>query len=207
MSEPDKGIYHAMNKGIAASKGQYLQFLNSGDSLHDMNTIETILPLLVDKDIYVGLINSVGIMNESITEQQDFSPKGILKKLTFSWLPHQASFLKRTIFETYGLYREDKKIVSDWWFFYQSLVMGNATIEALPFVIADYDTTGISSTNRIKALLEQIKLLKEYPVICEYYHFYKENKDIIDALKSNKLAFFFFRIYFYLYRKLHNYDS
>lgn len=204
VSEPDKGIYNAMNKGIHASHGDFLQFLNSGDSLHENDTIERVLPLLKDTDIYVGRINSLGRENASIAEQEDFSPSAILHKLTFTWIPHQASFINRCVFEKYGLYREDKRIVSDWWAYYRSIVIGNATIESIPITIADYDINGISATHRTKAIAEQESLLHEYPAISEYYHFYKENKDIIDSLKSNKFAFMLFRVYFYIYRKLHN---
>lgn len=203
VSEPDGGIYNAMNKGIKASHGEYLQFLNSGDSLHDSDTIEKVLPLLVDKDIYVGRINSIGKENASIEEQSDFSPEGILQKLTFTWLPHQASFIRRSVFETYGCYREDMKIVSDWWAYYRSLVIGNASIDSIPVTIADYDITGISATHRSKALSEQERLLSEYPPISVYYHFYKDNKDIIEAIKGNRFAFWLFRVYYFLYRKFH----
>ncbi len=201
VSEPDNGIYHAMNKGIKAAHGDYLMFLNSGDSLYDENTIEKVLPLLVEKDIYVGKINSVGRENESDEEQSDFCPEGILRKLTFTWIPHQASFFKKSVFETYGLYRDDQKIVSDWWTYYHSLVIGKATIEALPLLIANYDTGGVSATHRQAAVREQENLLQEYPCIYTYYKFYQENLDIVSALKANKFFFFLFRIYFYLYRK------
>lgn len=202
VSEPDKGIYHAMNKGIKASHGDYLMFLNSGDSLYDEHTIEKVIPLLVDKDIYVGRINSVGKDNESENEQRDFSPEGILRKLTFTWIPHQASFFKRSVFDTYGMYREDQKIVSDWWAYYCSLVLGQASIEALPLLIANYDTGGVSATHRVAAIKEQEQLLHEHPCIYTYYKFYQENFDIVSALKGNKFFFFLFRIYFYLYRKI-----
>lgn len=203
VSEPDGGIYNAMNKGIKASHGEYLQFLNSGDFFHAHNTLEIVLPLLADKDIYVGRINSVGKTNDSIEDQSDFSPEGILKKLTFTWLPHQASFIRKKVFETYGYYREDQRIVSDWWAYFRSLVIGNATIESIPVMIAEYDTTGISATHRKKAVLEQEKLLNEYPAISAYYHFYKDNKEIIEALKGNRIVFWLFRVYFYLHRKFH----
>lgn len=203
VSEPDEGIYNAMNKGIKASRGEYLQFLNSGDYFHANNTLEIVLPLLVDKDIYVGRINSVGKTNDSIEDQSDFSPEGILKKLTFTWLPHQASFIRKKVFETYGYYREDQRIVSDWWAYYRSLVIGNATIESIPVMIAEYDTTGISATHRKKAVLEQENLLNEYPAISAYYHFYKDNKEIIEVLKGNRIVFWLFRVYFYLHRKFH----
>ena len=54
VSEPDKGIYNAMNKGIKASHGEYLLFLNSGDYLYDSSVIHNVLPLLKDRDFYVG---------------------------------------------------------------------------------------------------------------------------------------------------------
>lgn len=202
VSEPDNGIYHAMNKGIKAAHGNYLMFLNSGDSLCDECTIEKVLPLLNDKDIYVGKINSMGRDNESVEEQSDFSPEGILRKLTFTWIPHQASFFKKSFFEIYGLYREDMKIVSDWWAYYRSLVIGKATIESLPFLIANYDTNGVSATHRVAALQEMEHLLQEYPCIHTYYKFYQQNLDIVSALKGNKFFFLLFRFYFYLYRKL-----
>lgn len=203
VSEPDTGIYNAMNKGIAASHGDYIQFLNSGDSLYEIDTLEKVLPCLKDKDIYVGKIISRGKDNESSVIQSDFSPEGILDKLTFTWIPHQASFFKSSIFNQYGNYREDKKIVSDWWFYFRSLVIGNASIDSLPFTIAYYDTNGISHTHRSHAIAEQEMLLNEYPAISSYYHFYKDNKDIVQALKANKLSLLLFRFYYYLYRKFH----
>ena len=202
VSEPDKGIYNAMNKGIRVAHGDYLMFLNSGDSLYDEQTIEKVLPLLGDKDIYVGRINSVGRDNASAEEQGDFGPEGILRKLTFTWIPHQASFFKKRVFDIYGLYREDQKIVSDWWAYYHSLVIGQATVGALPLLIANYDTTGVSATHRQAAVREQENLLQEYPCIYSYYKFYQENLEIVSALKGNKFFFFLFRIYFYLYRKI-----
>ena len=202
VSEPDKGIYNAMNKGVLASHGEYLLFLNSGDFLFDKNVLERVVPLLRDKDIYVGRINSVGKENASEEEQADFSPEGILQKLTFTWIPHQASFFKRTVFDEYGLYREDKRIASDWWAFFNSLVLGNATIASLPLVISNYDVDGISATQYSSAVEEQNCLLKEHPQIDVYYRFYRDYKEIIDALKSNRFVFMLFRLYFYFYRKL-----
>ena len=201
VSEPDKGIYNAMNKGIMASHGDYLLFLNSGDYLYDENVIKQVIPLLKDRDIYVGRINSLGKDNASEEEQADFSPEGILRKLTFTWIPHQASFFKRTLFDTYGMYREDQRIVSDWWAFFYSLVIGRATIGALPLIISNYDIDGISATQRTRAMQEQENLLREHPQIDVYYKFYRDNLEIVSALKRNRMVFLLFRIYFYLYRK------
>lgn len=207
VSESDTGIYQAMNKGIVASHGEYLLFLNSGDSLFEKDTIENVLPLLSNVDIYVGKIQSIGKLNETIEEQSDFSPEGVLNKLTFTWIPHQASFFKRNVFEKYGIYREDMKIASDWWFYFCTLVLGKASIASLPLTIAKYDTNGISHSHRAQAMEEQEKLLNENPAISTYYHFYKNNKDIVEAIKGCKFFFLLFRLYFYVYRKFHRRDT
>ena len=202
VSEADKGIYNAMNKGILASQGEYLLFLNSGDFLYDKDVLGRVVPLLKDKDIYVGRINSLGKDNASGEEQSDFSPEGILRKLTFTWIPHQASFFKRTVFDEYGLYREDKKIASDWWAYFSSLVLGNATIAPLPHVIANYDVGGISATQYAFAVQEQDSLLKEHPQIDVYYRFYRDYKEIVESLTRNRFVFLLFRLFFYIHRKL-----
>jgi len=202
VSEPDKGIYNAMNKGIMASHGEYLLFLNSGDYLYGENVIKQVIPLLKDKDIYVGRINSVGRENATEAEQADFSPEGILRKLTFTWIPHQASFFKRTLFDKYGLYREDQRIASDWWGYFNSLVIGNATIASLSHIIANYDVGGISATQYYMAVQEQENILKEHPQIDVLYRFYRDWLEIVESLKSNRFVFLLFRFYFFLYRKL-----
>ena len=202
VSEPDKGIYNAMNKGVLASHGDYLLFLNSGDFLYDKNVLEQVVPLLKDKDIYVGRINSLGKDNASEEEQVDFSPEGILHKLTFTWIPHQASFFKRTVFDEYGLYREDKRIASDWWAYYNSLVLGHATIASLPLIISNYDVGGISAMQYSSAVEEQSSFLKEHPQIDVYYRFYRDYKEIVEALTRNRFVFMLFRLYFYFHRIL-----
>lgn len=138
-----------MNKGIKVATGKYLQFLNSGDCLVNGNVLGNVIPLLNGKDIYVG-DEQVG---SHIFHSDVSTDSKILYQMIFLYgLPHQSTFLHQNIFITYGLYREDKRIVSDWWIFYKSLILGNATIAKLPFIISVFDKTGISSINNIIAI-------------------------------------------------------
>lgn len=143
VSEPDAGIYHAMNKGIALSKGEYLLFLNSGDILVDENTLlKTQEYLNGNKSIYYGDI----IYQEKDRQRQRVLPD----ELTFLFflehsLSHQATFIQHNLFEVIFLYNETYKIVSDWEFFIYAICKQNVSYQHIPLFITIYDTTGISS--------------------------------------------------------------
>lgn len=201
VSEPDKGIYNAMNKGILVSQGEYLLFLNSGDCLYDMGVIKKVIPLLCGKDIYVGYEQLSSCPNKQIKDIYDFTPEGVVHRLVFKGIPHQATFFHRNVFSVYGMYREDKQILSDLWVLYRSLVFGCATIVALPIIISIYDTTGISITRKDLLLREQEDLLKENPRFYYLYQFYRDNWEIVNAIKGNQFFFWLFRVYFYIYRR------
>lgn len=195
-SAPDNGIYSGMNKGIRASHGEYLLFLNSGDALCNPNVISRVTPLLQGKDFYVGDIA------DSPVRLKIESEKDICSILTNSSLPHQAMFTRRAVFEKYGMFREDVMIASDWWLSYTALVLGNASIEKLPFAISTYDCHGISSVRGNLLANERDALLAELPRIKFLNKFYRDNIDITEALITSRLFFFVFRAYYYLYRKV-----
>ena len=197
ISEPDNGIYNAMNKGITISHGEYIQFLNSGDCFFDKNVLSNVMPLLVGKDYYVG--NEM--RNGSLIKQKLSTTQQICNTMITNCISHQTTFINRRVFNIYGLYCEDKKIVSDWWLFFKSIIIGDATVEKLPFTIDIFDTTGISTNCQSDALAEKQDFLLEYTRTQFLMNFYISNNDIVQALKSNTLVFFIFRIYFWLYRK------
>lgn len=137
VSEPDKGIYNAMNKGIAKAHGEYLNFMNSGDAFYNETVLSKILPYL-NKDIVSGknyYENGVHGFYRNEIKLSDFF-KGTL--------PHQATFIKKTFFDTY-LYDENLKIVSDWKFFIEALVFSNATFSNIDIIVCKFDGNGISA--------------------------------------------------------------
>ena len=143
VSEPDKGIYNAMNKGIKVAKGEYLQFLNSGDWLCDETVLEQCFSYNISADIVYGNLFFVNSDGQKIKSNYP-------ELLTFKYLfrhsiGHNASFIKRELFQK-EQYDESKKIVSDWSFYLKRLLDGKQ-FEFIDEIITCYDTTGISSTN------------------------------------------------------------
>lgn len=160
LSEPDKGIYHAMNKGILQAKGEYCQFLNSGDWLASPDVIEKMLNTLPDCSIYYG--NMLKLMpNGKI--HRDTCGKGNVTMLTFykGSLNHSPAFIKRCLFDRYGLYDEGLSIVSDWKWYLISIGLHNEPTIYTNLDITYFDMTGISNTNSSLEKQERRKALEE----------------------------------------------
>ena len=205
ISEPDKGIYNAMNKGIRQSQGEYLLFMNSGDCLYDEHVLEKSLPLLDTSDVYVGdIVNEKDNARSLYKFPRELTPDTILYQMVFNFIPHQSSFIRRDLFDKYGLYREDLKIASDGYFFYKSVVLGGASMECIPLTIALFDSNGISSVNNQKSMEERSSAHDITPCEKVLYCFYRDNYDIIQAFYSNAIGRFILRLYFFIYRKLKN---
>lgn len=144
VSEPDTGIYNAMNKGVLASHGEYTLMLNSGDYLVDCEVINVMLPHLYGVDIIQG--NTISQNKGNIERQKGYGKSNItfIDVMRGHFL-HQASFCRKELFETYGLFDETYKINGDTVFFAKCLAFGNATFKYLDIDISYFDITGISS--------------------------------------------------------------
>ena len=154
VSEPDLGIYNALNKGILKASGEYLLFLNSGDWFFDENSLLSFMIDLGDYDIIYG--NKLNYFsNDNIVEEK--SPKIIdFYILAFSYsLPHQATIIKKKLFNEMGLYDESLKIVSDWKFSLLAIFKYNYKYLHKEINLIYYDMAGISSNDIYKSL--QIK--------------------------------------------------
>lgn len=162
VSEPDKGIYMAMNKGIARAKGEYCHFLNSGDIyanndvlsdvFHNKDYIEPLLRGIQICDSEKGLFRWYNQGNRDIT----------LYDLYRDTLQHQATFIRRSLFQKYGFYDEAYKIVSDWKFFLKTM-LGGETSFYLNCDVVVFDMTGISNNPAFHDLMykERYEVLNE----------------------------------------------
>ena len=151
VSEPDKGIYSAMNKGILQAKGEYCLFLNSGDYLVNKHILEKVFSLNLDTDIFCTLDfgkNSV----EDITFY-DFLYKS---------LKHQSMFIKTNLFYKISLYDERYKIISDWIFYTLAIVKYNCSLAFYPFDLSVSQPGGISWTDGNTMRRERELFLQEH---------------------------------------------
>lgn len=161
-SEPDKGIYNAMNKGIVHAFGEYLQFLNSGDSLHNQEVIKDFYELTNGEDIIAGDIALDGSLEHVLCSPDDSELD--YDFMRFSTVRHSAAFIKRSLFEKYGGYDESFRIVSDWKFFLEVLIKHNCSYYHWNRVVSDFNTEGISErpeTNELH-MKERQKVFEEF---------------------------------------------
>ena len=154
VSEKDKGVYNAMNKGFAQAKGDYLVFMNSGDCFHTPD----VLGLMADyqEDIICGKV----FKGEASIPSGHHKPTITLVDLMRGSLPHQAMFIKRELMQKHP-YDENYKILSDWKFCIQALVFDNCTFRNSDIIIADYDISGISTNSNGLLAKEREIILKE----------------------------------------------
>lgn len=166
ISETDGGIYAGMNKGLRQAKGEYVNFMNSGDCFHSYDVLERIFSLKTQSDIITGAHEG--------SPHPNVGKVGVtMLSLYTGAVDHQASFIRRELALRHP-YDEKYKIVSDWKFFIEVLIQDNCTFYYTDIVVVDVDMTGISNTaydlNRkeresvLKELLPE-RILKDYDLL------------------------------------------
>jgi len=158
ISEKDKGIYNAMNKGIKLATGKYLNFMNAGDSFYDNQVLrDTFESKKQTADVLYGDYSySKGTKYQTICK---FPPKILKYFWTKAILNHQSTFIKRKLFKKYGLYDEHLKILADYDIFLR-FYTNNATFEHINRIIALFGYTGISSREE-NLKDKEFRLIKE----------------------------------------------
>ncbi len=156
VSEPDKGIYNAMNKGIDLATGDWCLFLNSGDRLCNEKVLERILETGADADIICGST----IILENPPRKFTPAESVTLNTLYERAINHQSALIRTTILKKYH-YDETYKICADRKLFTQALIFDNCSYAPIDVDIADYDIDGFSSRNRTLSELEKARVMEE----------------------------------------------
>ena len=164
VSEPDKGIYNAMNKGIGMASGDYLQFLNSGDCLTAEDVTVRMTEALKANE-YPSILygNMLKDMPDGIVMRDKGFAGGPVSFLGFytGSLNHPSSYIKKSLFEKYGGYDESLKIVSDWKWFLQAIILGGEKPVYVDMDVTLFDMNGISEKNKALDKAERRRVLNE----------------------------------------------
>lgn len=188
VSEPDKGIYTAMNKGIAKATGEYLLFLNSGDHFIDEDALQKVNQGIQHYDLIYYDIEVVVNETKTVLENP--------KEFTFEYLHnnvpcHQSLLIKKTAFDTVGLYDENLKIVSDWKWFIQAVLKYNLSYKKKEGVFSVFYKDGISSIAENQALVQAERkqiLESDFPILVkDLQERYRLERIIRNLRKSKKI--------------------
>ena len=244
VSEKDKGIYNAMNKGIEIALGrrivnsfnrselvedknkgnsiackEYIQILNSGDLLAAPDVTEKMVLQLTQYGESVGILygnmikeylDGKRVKDTCLGDSKTNGGEIVIRETEWTMydfikgtINHDPTYIHRSLYEKYGLYDDALKIVSDWKWFVQSVVLGGEKVFYIPMDVTIFDMTGISETN-LKAREDerQCEMEKMLPMaILKDYYNYHFPIDQIKRLKRNHmwpLVYFVERVLFKL---------
>lgn len=160
VSEKDKGIYDAMNKGLNLATGDYVIFMNAGDQFHNEKTVEQIFATQSDTDIYYGDTLIVDDDGNSLGPRRLRPPEKLTwKSFRMGMLVcHQSFIVRRSLAPLYDL---NYKIAADIDWCIKCMKQAK-TLQNVHFYIANYLSGGASWQNQKKALNERFNIMKNH---------------------------------------------
>lgn len=168
ISEPDKGIYDAMNKGLNAAKGDYIWFLNAGDEIYSGDILQQLISLNNTPDVFYGDVGYIDANGKELgtrvlkTPPDNFSWRSLLKGMVVS---HQSFIIKR---EKSGFYNLDYKYCADIDWMINSM-KNCEDVYNTKMILSKFLTGGYSKRNIIKSNKERYRILRNnfgfFPVI------------------------------------------
>ena len=156
VSEPDKGIYDALNKGIKNSNGEIIGFLNSDDTFYDENSLQHIVDAFDD--------NTDCVFGDLIYTDKNERVKRVWKGSEFKkrafkkgWMPaHPTFYCRRSVYKKLGLYDDSFNIAGDFELMLRFLEKHNIKSKYIPKTLVNMKVGG-ASNNGLKSKLEILK--------------------------------------------------
>lgn len=162
ISEKDKGIYNAQNKGIRMAAGEYLLFLNAGDVFVNRKSLENFFSSPFSDDLVYGdiILEKQG----EIVGSRTYPDQIPLSYWQTDFLCHQAVLHKKTIFDKHGLYNEQNRYASDHEIFFKVWLDTSMRIRHInkPIVIYNLDGVTGNAEARKKIIQEYRAVLKKH---------------------------------------------
>lgn len=156
ISEPDRGIYDAMNKGVARATGDIVGTLNADDFYADPHVIETVVRTMREGvDVVWGDLDYVGSEDASRVIRHWRSSPYTTGKFRRGWMPpHPTFFVRRSLYERYGHFRDELRIAADYELMLRFLEKNHVPSRYIPSVLVKMRVGGASNrsvTNIIRA--------------------------------------------------------
>ena len=187
VSEPDKGIYNAMNKGIRMASGDYIQILNSADALAASDVTGKMLAALERLDyptILYGNMIKCFPDGRKVVDRCFAGQKITMLGMFTGTLNHDPAYIRRDLFEKYGYYDETLKIVSDWKWYLQAIILGGEQPLYVDMDVTLFDMTGISESAHSKTMIrEERRQVLDEMVPSVYLHDYQQYADDIYVMQ------------------------
>lgn len=196
ISEPDKGIYNAMNKGIRMASGEFIQILNSADCLAADNVVERMLAELERQNnpsILYGNMIKCFPDGHKLTDKCFAGKKITMLGMFTGTLNHNPAYIRRDLFEKYGYYDENLKIVSDWKWYLQAIILGGEKPKYVDSDVTLFDMTGISENPDSKEKIKrERKMVLDELVPSAYladYECYSDDIYMMRRIRRHKWAY------------------
>lgn len=183
VSEPDNGIYDAMNKGIDKATGEWINFMNAGDCFHSNQTLESFIPS-IPKDTDIAYGNTLIMLSTGNILEKPLPLELITKRMVFG---HQATLIKTNLHKKYK-FDTSYKSSGDYNFFYQAY-KNHCKFSYIPITVANYEgENGISIKNILTAKKENGRIQGKsnnlgwkikYSIICCNYKIRQQLKKIL----------------------------
>jgi len=199
VSEPDSGIYNAMNKGIRMATGDYCIMMNAGDVFYSDDVLEKVKGRFeTGKEIYNG--NALYVCDGKIKWyrkcQRDISTLFFYT----SSICHQATFIKTSLLKKLQ-YDESYRMVSDWKFWVEAICLNHVEYEAMNIDVCCFDWSGITTKNHDLGIRERQMVLESLFTAAENEKYKKlsEKKDYLKYIKDG-ICFWFWYYYACLFK-------
>ena len=157
VSEPDQGMYYAMNEGISLASGDLIGILNSDDLFYNNQIIDKVVTCIKNDNSDAVYGDLIYFNNNKITRYWKAGNLSI-KKMKFGWMPpHPTLFVKKNIYDKFGLFDVSFKTSADYELILRFLLKHNINVSYIPDVLIKMKTGGQSNRsikNRIKANIE-----------------------------------------------------
>lgn len=205
VSEPDGGIYDAMNKGIKAATGEWINFMNAGDWFLSIHVLDDLSKKLSDnikilRGNIIRIYDNFKVKSEGITSQEPS-----FMEMISSTFHHQACLISHDLFSKFGLYSTHYKLCSDWKFFFDCIILHHVKTKYIDYSVAAFRMDGTSSMHTIDyneecaaylgnlygedivSYLEELKFYRRFSFLKSLYHFYKREINCMSPKTFNRI--------------------